>query len=241
MLASLPLPACFDASSPLPALNLCVTAEELEALSRRQPLPPVPTLQDTPARLSFLQAADKFEERLLRRSQILLNLYQHFEQIDEVALPLELVSALRGRDQIQTVRISPSDAKRAFAGRFSSKLCGVQLLDFGAFFKRSWRSNDLMWGRIDGSAQLLDILLDPKRLAQLEPELLRANLVEAIGPKLDLSEIFPHAPAKQREPLEAWLGRLTSADTAQAARAELVPMDGRFAQPVGARGSARDP
>ncbi|HEY5373040.1 MAG TPA: DUF3376 domain-containing protein, partial [Polyangiaceae bacterium] len=226
VLASLPMPACFDASSPLPALDLCLTSEELEALSKRRPLPPVAPLEDTKAQLSFLEAADEFEQRLLARAPILLNLYRHFEQIDEVALPLELVSALRGRDQIQTVRVSPTDAKRAFAGRFSSKLCGVQLVDFGAFFKRSWRSNDLMWGRIDGSAQLLDILLDPKRLAQLEPELLRANLVEAIGPKLSLSQIFPCSPQKQLEPLEAWLGRLTSADTAEAARAELVPMDG---------------
>jgi patatin-related protein len=231
VLASLPMPACFEARSPLPALNLCVTKDELEALGKPHPLPPVPPMENTPGRLSFLEAADHFEDRLLRSPSagkapneadtILLKLHRHFEQIDEVALPLELVSALRGRDQVQTVRVSPADATRAFAGRFvsepppakfASKLCGVQLADFGAFFKRSWRSNDLMWGRIDGSAQLLDILLDPKRLAQLTPELLHANLVEALGPKLDLSEIFPHAPSKLRHALEEWLKLLASGD-----------------------------
>ena len=225
VLASLPQPACFDPNFPIAQLHLCVTAAELAALSERHGLAPAAPLENSAGRRGFLEAADEFEARLLSSSKLLLDLYQHFDQIDEVALPLALVSALRSRDQIQTVRVSPSDAKREFAGRFTSKLCGVQLFDFGAFFKRSWRSNDLMWGHIDGSAQLLDILLDPKRIAQLGQPVLYANLVDAIGDQLDLSEIFPHAPLALRNTLQGWLQKLVSEDAsvASAARDELLP------------------
>jgi hypothetical protein len=43
----------------------------------------------------------------------------------------------------------------------------MQLHHFGAFYKRSWRANDWMWGRIDGAGWLVHVLLDPRRLALL--------------------------------------------------------------------------
>lgn len=36
---------------------------------------------------------------------------------------------------------------------------GIAILHFGAFFKRGWRENDYLWGRLDGSARLLRMLL----------------------------------------------------------------------------------
>ncbi|BBX76058.1 patatin-like protein [Mycobacterium shinjukuense] len=44
------------------------------------------------------------------------------------------------------------------------KLTGMQLHHFGAFYKRSWRANDWMWGRLDGSGWLVHVLLDPRRV-----------------------------------------------------------------------------
>jgi patatin-related protein len=46
-----------------------------------------------------------------------------------------------------------------------SKLTGVQLHHFGAFYKGTWRANDWMWGRLDGAGWLLQILLDPRRVS----------------------------------------------------------------------------
>ena len=46
----------------------------------------------------------------------------------------------------------------------ASKLTGEQLHHFGAFYKRSWRANDWMWGRLDGAGWLVHILLDPQRI-----------------------------------------------------------------------------
>jgi patatin-related protein len=49
----------------------------------------------------------------------------------------------------------------------ASKLAGTELNRLGAFLKRSWRANDWMWGRLDGSQRMIVMLLDPKRLRQL--------------------------------------------------------------------------
>lgn len=44
------------------------------------------------------------------------------------------------------------------------KLTGMQFHHFGAFYKRSWRANDWMWGRLDGCGWLVHVLLDPRRV-----------------------------------------------------------------------------
>ena len=46
----------------------------------------------------------------------------------------------------------------------ASKLTGVQFHNFGAFYKKSWRANDWMWGRLDAAGWLVQTLLDPRRL-----------------------------------------------------------------------------
>lgn len=47
-----------------------------------------------------------------------------------------------------------------------SKLTGMQLRNFGAFYKRSWRANDWMWGRLDGAGWIVHVLLDPVRIRE---------------------------------------------------------------------------
>jgi len=47
------------------------------------------------------------------------------------------------------------------------KLTGMQFHHFGAFYKRSWRANDWMWGRLDGAGWLVHVLLDPRRVQQI--------------------------------------------------------------------------
>ena len=45
-----------------------------------------------------------------------------------------------------------------------SLVTGIQLHHFGAFYRQSWRANDWLRGRIDGSKQLVQMLLAPERL-----------------------------------------------------------------------------
>jgi predicted acylesterase/phospholipase RssA len=40
------------------------------------------------------------------------------------------------------------------------KLTGVGLGHFAGFYRRAWRANDYMWGRLDASARVVDLLLD---------------------------------------------------------------------------------
>ena len=97
-------------------------------------------------------------------------------RIDDVyrrLLTLEVVHYAFGaddtRDQyLELVQFSANVAT-AFGGpsRLEDKLAGVQMGHFGAFYKRSWRINDWMFGRLDGAERLLRILLDPARLARL--------------------------------------------------------------------------
>ncbi len=49
----------------------------------------------------------------------------------------------------------------------ADKLAGDALGNFGGFLKRSWRANDLMWGRFDTAGGLLDALLDKDRVRRL--------------------------------------------------------------------------
>lgn len=51
--------------------------------------------------------------------------------------------------------------------RPEDKLAGIEFGRLGAFVKRSWRANDWMWGRMDGAAQLVRLVLDPRRLRQI--------------------------------------------------------------------------
>lgn len=69
------------------------------------------------------------------------------------------------------------------ARRPEEKLAGTEFGRLGAFVKRSWRANDWMWGRLDGSAQLVRLLLDPHRLRQLRvaPEDVIATLESLDG------------------------------------------------------------
>jgi hypothetical protein len=64
---------------------------------------------------------------------------------------------------------------------------GVQLHHFGAFYRQSWRANDWLRGRVDGSEQLVQMLLAPERLRQIYGRNLTMVLDDlrevAIGPR----------------------------------------------------------
>jgi hypothetical protein len=49
-------------------------------------------------------------------------------------------------------------------GAPGSKLFGMQLGHFAGFVRAGWRANDFMWGRLDGAAGLVELVLAPRRL-----------------------------------------------------------------------------
>jgi patatin-related protein len=90
--------------------------------------------------------------------------YRCFRYIDQQVYPFEYLADIKTKDLIQIARISPDDAQRGFGykKKLEERLAGIQLGAFGGFFKKSWRSNDILWGRLDGLNRLVDCLLTPE-------------------------------------------------------------------------------
>jgi len=92
--------------------------------------------------------------------------YLGFPYWDETTYPARSLSDVGELDEVQVVRVSPLDTHRLTPlgkdgtpdGR--SKLRGVSIMHFGAFFRRAWRENDYLWGRLDGAERLLWLLGD---------------------------------------------------------------------------------
>ncbi|WP_307843011.1 patatin-like protein [Streptomyces triculaminicus] len=97
---------------------------------------------------------------------------------------------------------------RSLAGE---KLTGLQLNHFGAFYKRSWRANDWMWGRLDGAGWLVHVMLSPRHLKRLVvedrrgPGDIRAAL-EKIAGSAPPPGVFDPIPGKASRPELAFLG-----------------------------------
>jgi patatin-related protein len=84
---------------------------------------------------------------------------------------------------VELVQVS-ADVATAFGGPDSAaaKLAGAQLANFGGFYKKSWRANDWMFGRLDGAERIARILLNPARIARLyEGHHTAEEIAEAIG------------------------------------------------------------
>lgn len=88
--------------------------------------------------------------------------YLGFPYWDAVTFPARALSDVGELDEVEVIRVSPLDAGKLVPNpedrRF--KLRGVALHHFGAFFRRDWRENDYLWGRLDGVERLLSLLGD---------------------------------------------------------------------------------
>ncbi len=80
--------------------------------------------------------------------------------------PLQTISP-RPPLPMNFMRVSSAQRSPAADGFFGSrltqesKLAGNDVMNFAAFYKRSWRANDWMWGRLDAAAALVSLLLRP--------------------------------------------------------------------------------
>jgi patatin-related protein len=92
--------------------------------------------------------------------------YLGFPYWDATTYPARALSDVAELDEVQVVRVSPLDTDRLTppgkdgAPNPRGKLRGVALGHFGAFFHRSWRENDYLWGRLDGAERLLWLIGD---------------------------------------------------------------------------------
>ncbi|MBT9582442.1 DUF3376 domain-containing protein [bacterium] len=94
-------------------------------------------------------------------------------QEDVWLYPVERASGIPNRETLDMIMIDPK-VKLGLSDRPEDlKVAGSALFKFGGFLSRTVRCNDLLWGRLDGCATLLKMLLweeFPKKMASLSPE-----------------------------------------------------------------------
>jgi patatin-related protein len=182
---------------------------------------------------SLLRRADRLEAEMLAPlgpDDPVRAAHASFPALDAVLYPLELMSGLHEKDPIRIVRISPLDATTGFSDRsLPDKVAGDAAYHFGGFLKRSWRSNDILWGRLDGACKLVEALLAPDpsrslggRLRQVaEHSALRPAILGRlqIDPALDQAALFPRSGAHVQAELRAWLLAAFDPDPAKRAAA----------------------
>jgi patatin-related protein len=109
------------------------------------------------------------------------NAYIGFAFYDLITFPLLQWSDLSEVNEVLVDRISPQDARGLRPDGVVLK--GTALQTFGAFFNRSWREHDYLWGRLNAADRLVSIVLSAvgERLsATIHAGDLRRRLFEAI-------------------------------------------------------------
>jgi patatin-related protein len=96
----------------------------------------------------------------------LLSRYVGFPVWDSLIFPVVSLARLPQLNPVSVQRFSPLDATCLRAVNAdgtlkpdpTAKLDGVAISHFGAFFDKSWRENDYLWGRLDGAELALRLL-----------------------------------------------------------------------------------
>ena len=157
----------------------------------------------------IVQAMSASNDPDLKGLGSLLETYEGFENVDAQIFPMQVFSGVHEKDIVRTVRISPFDAQRGYSRRpGEDKISGDALHHFGGFLKRSWRSNDIMWGRMDGLCQLIEGLFTPLRLAEVSNSPLGSSIAAKLANPEYLQKIFPTTPKKDLDALRTELQRV---------------------------------
>jgi predicted acylesterase/phospholipase RssA len=145
-----------------------------------------------------------------------------FDAIDRQLFPLEYLGGLREKDRIETIRVSPRDAQLGFSTRSArDKVAGDALGHFGGFLKRSWRANDILWGRLDARCILIQALLRADRVenATQSPEQ-RQRIRAVLGaPDAAVARLLPDASEADRQAIAGWLSALLGDSDGEHAKA----------------------
>lgn len=123
----------------------------LDTLAQRRLLVDV----DARAEAMLAEAFEAMPKNLRRR---MLLTYLGFPFYDIATLPLMRHEGLTEFDPIKVDRISPDDARSIREGGTRATLRGIEFYNFGAFFSRSYRENDYLWGRLHGAERMIDLV-----------------------------------------------------------------------------------
>ena len=110
---------------------------------------------DQQAELVLSEGLEAMPKDLRRR---VLLAYLGFPFYDVSTLPLLRNEGLTEYDPVKVDRISPEDASTIREGGTAATLRGTEFYNFGAFFSRSYRENDYLWGRMHGAERMIDLV-----------------------------------------------------------------------------------
>jgi hypothetical protein len=150
--------------------------------------------------------------------------YDDFVGLDATVFPLDFASNLTSINEVKLLRISPAptldDQNRGVIGFKANcgaegKLAGRRLGHFSGFLKRSWRSNDILWGRLDALRHIVLALVTPEAIQRMNSDrALRDSVLESArnsgGLLALIQEIFPQSPAASHVNLAEFFGRILS-------------------------------
>jgi patatin-related protein len=202
--------------SPIEALKVLERKDKRRAAFQRTLERQLETIQKCPTnelpphdpKRTLLEVSDDRLAVLVKKSGCnLKEFFATFERNDALRFPLELAARVHQRDQISVVRMSPFDAQTGLSKRaLEDKICGETFGHFGAFLKKSWRSNDILWGRLDGICRLVEMLLLHTKFASGNdekprlPDLNVQRVLGALGPegqqRAFLGQLFPNLEAR---------------------------------------------
>jgi patatin-related protein len=88
--------------------------------------------------------------------------YDNFDRYDMISFPLLFATNVgEETDVVEVFRVSPEDADCLITDKDKRlrKLGGTKLGNFGAFFDKKIRINDILWGRLDCAERLISALM----------------------------------------------------------------------------------
>ena len=162
-----------------------------------QSFPSILTQINLAARVTIERSDNEYTDQLLKQ-------WNTFEVIDRELYPFEYLTSLNAKEIINPVCISPDTAQLGIGTgkNTEQKLGGNKLYNIGGFFKKSWRSNDLLWGRLDGLNRIVESIVTPKSVANF------ANFVQREADRIEcspaqyldwlLTESLPHLSGNER-------------------------------------------
>lgn len=129
-------------------------------------------------------------------SQQLTRAYVGFAFYDLVTFPVLQRNDFSEVNETLVDRISPHDANTLHVEGFELK--GKSLNGFGAFFNRSWREHDYLWGRLNAADRLISVVvsaagsetIDPDEIEQSRHEVFLAILEEEEAHLQKIPEVF---------------------------------------------------
>ncbi len=148
---------------------------------------------------TILSMVHEVLQQLTRSVAEAQNPIEDFIILDEAFYPLEFAAGIHELDEIKYVRISPRDAQTGLSALAPAlKVTGDDLAHFAAFFRRDWRTNDILWGRIDGICQIVRSLMD----RDVQDRLWRRRWSLPDGITMEsLDAYFPDCPLFQKKAL----------------------------------------